>query len=172
MNDLQVFSFNEQPVRTVLVDGEPWWVLADVCKALDIKRTDSAARKLDEDEKGTHQVSTLRGFQQMIVVNESGLYSVILRSDKPEAKVFKRWVTHDVLPTIRKTGAYVAEPEKYIVPLAMQPKMSVEERLRRADLFLRAAEHKPRGSDKEERLVDYAVQDLLACNNLGGRTDA
>ena len=169
MNDLQVFSFNEQPVRTVLVDGEPWWVLADVCKALVLTNPRSVAMRLDKDERRKLDLPRQGGTWS---VNESGLYSVILRSDKPEAKVFKRWVTHEVLPAIRKTGAYMAEPEKYIVQLAMQPKMSVEERLRRADLFLRAAEHKLRGSDEEKRLVDYAVQDLLACNNLGGRTDA
>ena len=118
MNDLKVFSYGEQQVRTVFVDDEPWWVLADVCKVLGLKRADSTARKLDDDEKGTHLVSTLRGKQQVITVNESGLYAVILRSDKPEAKAFKRWVTHEVLPSIRRTGRY--ELDGQTAPMALQ----------------------------------------------------
>lgn len=106
MNELQIFNYGKIPVRTVLVDGEPRWVLADVCRVLSIERTDSAARRLDPDEKGTHQVSTPSGNQNMTIINESGLYKVILRSDKPEAKAFTRWVTHEVLPAIRKTGSY------------------------------------------------------------------
>jgi prophage antirepressor-like protein len=106
MENLQIFNYGEIPVRTVLIDGEPWWVLADVCRVLNIERADSAARRLDPDEKGTHLVSTPGGTQNMTVINESGLYRVILRSDKPEAKAFTRWVTHEVLPAIRKTGAY------------------------------------------------------------------
>lgn len=106
MADLQIFNYGEIPVRTVMIDGEPWWVLADVCRVLDIERADSAARRLDHDEKGTHLVSTPGGNQNMTIINESGLYKVILRSDKPEAKAFTRWVTHEVLPAIRKTGNY------------------------------------------------------------------
>lgn len=106
MNAMQVFNYEGNEVRTVMKDDEPWWVLADVCRVLEIRRTDSTARKLDPDEKGTHLVSTLGGGQKMTIINESGLYKVILRSDKPEAKKFTRWVTHEVLPAIRKTGSY------------------------------------------------------------------
>lgn len=115
MNELQIFNNPEfGETRIVDIEGEPWWVLADVCRVLNIERADSAARRLDSDEKGTHLVSTLGGTQNMTIINESGLYKVLLRSDKPEAKKFTRWVTSEVLPTIRKTGGYVNNDEMFI----------------------------------------------------------
>ena len=107
MNEI-VKLYKEHPVRIVDRDGEPWFVAKDVCGALGIAKVDSAIRSLDEDEKDAHSMSTLGGNQEMTVVSEAGLYSLIMRSRKPEAKTFKRWVTHEVLPSIRKTGAYVA----------------------------------------------------------------
>lgn len=113
MNKLQVFNNPEfGEIRIIDIEGEPWWVLADVCRALNIERTDSAARRLDSDEKGTHLVSTPGGTQNMTIINESGLYKVLLRSDKPEAKKFTRWVTSEVLPSIRKHGGYLAKQEE------------------------------------------------------------
>lgn len=106
MNELQIFNYGEIPVRTVLMGGEPWWVLADVCRVLGIKNSRDVVNRLDPDEKGVGQIDTPGGNQNMTIINESGLYKVILRSDKPEAKAFTRWVTHEVLPAIRKTGAY------------------------------------------------------------------
>lgn len=106
MKDLQLFNFKDQELRLVLVDGTYWWIAADVCKALDIARADSALRSLDDDEKGTHTVSTPGGNQKMLCVNESGIYHLIFTSRKKEAKVFRRWVTNEVLPSIRKTGSY------------------------------------------------------------------
>lgn len=112
-----VFETDEgstRAVRVVMIDGEPWFVAADVASALTIGRTDDAVARLDDDEKGTATVRTPGGEQQMTIINESGLYSLILTSRKPEAKKFKKWVTSEVLPTIRKTGRYVdplAPPE-------------------------------------------------------------
>ena len=106
MNELQIFNYGEIPVRTVLMGGEPWWVLADVCRVLGIKNSRDVVNRLDPDEKGVGQIDTPGGNQNMTIINESGLYKVILRSDKPEAKSFTRWVTHEVLPAIRKTGSY------------------------------------------------------------------
>ena len=106
MENLQIFNYGEIPVRTVFLDGEPWWVLADVCRVLGIKNSRDVVNRLDPDEKGVGQIDTPGGNQNMTIINESGLYKVILRSDKPEAKPFTRWVTHEVLPAIRKTGAY------------------------------------------------------------------
>lgn len=106
MNELQIFNYHDNPIRTIERDGEVWWVLKDVCQVLGIERTDSAARRLDSDEKDTHLVSTPSGTQKMVIINEPGLYNVIIRSDKPDAKDFKRWVTHEVLPAIRRTGRY------------------------------------------------------------------
>ena len=119
MNELQVFEYRQtMDVRMVMQGDEPWWVLADVCRALGLERTDSVARRLDPDEKGTHLVSTPGGPQEMTIINESGLYMVIFRFDKPEAKAFKRWVTHEVLPSIRRTGRY--ELGGQTAPMALQ----------------------------------------------------
>lgn len=108
MNDLKIFS-NEKfgTVRTVIKDNEPWFVAADVCRALEIAEPHRAISRLDEDEKGSHSVTTPGGTQDMSVVNEPGLYSLVLGSRKPEAKEFKRWITHEVIPSIRKTGMYM-----------------------------------------------------------------
>ena len=106
MKDLQIFNYEETPVRVVDRDGSPWWVLADVCRVLRIANSRNVSARLDDDEKGVHQTDTLGGSQHMTIISESGLYKVILRSDKPEAKKFTRWVTHEVLPAIRKTGSY------------------------------------------------------------------
>lgn len=110
------FTFEGVEVRTLVVDRELWWVLADVAKALSIQNSRDIVARLDDDEKGVGQIDTLGGRQTLVTINEAGLYSVILRSDKAEAKRFKRWVTHDVLPTIRQTGAYVLEPAVREIP--------------------------------------------------------
>lgn len=110
---LTEFRYNGKQVRTVEQNGTVWWVLVDVCRILDIRNTTDVARRLDEDERSRFNLGR-QG--ETWIVNESGLYSVLLRSDKPEAKPFKRWVTHEVLPSIRKTGQYIspksAQPEK------------------------------------------------------------
>lgn len=150
MNDLKVFAYGEQKVRTVLVENEPWWVLADVCRVLGLKEPHRVAAKLDGDEKMTRPLVTGHsgkrgGAQSNILVSESGLYFVILRSDKPEAKGFNRWVTHEVLPSIRQTGAYAspAWSPPNVVPVAVPvaPDLPIETALRRAELLIRAAEH-------------------------------
>ena len=112
MNGLQVFSYNSSEVRTVMRDGEPWFCLKDVCAVLGISKYRDVAARLDPDEREPVRVDTLGGTQEMVFINESGLYSVILRSDKPEAKPFRKWVTSDVLPTIRKTGGYGVDGTK------------------------------------------------------------
>ena len=101
-----VFSFNSLDVRVVDRDGEPWFVAADVCAALSVGNPSDVMRRLDEDEKGVVSIDTLGGRQDVSVVNESGLYAVVMTSRKPEAKKFKKWVTSEVLPAIRKTGSY------------------------------------------------------------------
>lgn len=112
MNDLQIFNYNGNKVRTIQKDGEPWWVLKDVCNVLDISQAVRVAERLDEDEVSqTHIADSLGRRQETYIVNESGLYNVILRSDKPEAKPFRKWVTSEVLPSIRKNGGYIANQE-------------------------------------------------------------
>lgn len=111
MNDLHIFNYNGNKVRTIQKDGEPWWVLKDVCEVLGLSSPHKVFDRLDEEEKGRNQIPTHGGEQEMTVVNESGLYNVILRSDKPEAKPFRKWVTSEVLPSIRKNGGYIANQE-------------------------------------------------------------
>lgn len=105
-------EYNNKTIRTVMVLGDPWFVAADVCKILalrDASQTLHGKRGedgLDEDEKDTYNVRTLGGVQKMLCVNESGLYSLIFKSRKPEAKAFRKWVTSEVLPALRKDGFY------------------------------------------------------------------
>jgi hypothetical protein len=107
---LQVFEYEGgHKVRTTEIDGQIWFYAVDVCSILELSNVSKSVSALDEDEKLTITNSEGRagtGAQGFLVINEPGLYSMILRSRKPEAKVFKRWVTHDVLPTIRRTGSY------------------------------------------------------------------
>ena len=104
MSDLIQFDFSAHSVRVILRDGNPWFVAADVCASIGIKTEQT--RRLDDDEKDLHLTQTPSGQQEMTIINESGLYSLILGSRKPEAKKFKKWVTSEVLPAIRKTGSY------------------------------------------------------------------
>ncbi|MGK5509434.1 BRO family protein [Brevibacillus formosus] len=118
MQSLQnVFSFQAKQVRVVMNNGEPWFVARDVCEVLGHSDTSMAIRRLDEDEKLTQTMFVSGQNREVWLVNEAGLYSLILTSRKPEAKVFKRWITHEVIPSIRKTGAYAVEQNK-VVPLS------------------------------------------------------
>lgn len=111
-NQIQVFENTEfGKVRTVVIDNEPWFVAVDVCKALELSNPTVAVSRLDEDEWSKFNLGR-QG--EGTIVNEAGLYSLILGSRKPEAKAFKRWITHDVIPTIRKTGGYVANDDLFI----------------------------------------------------------
>lgn len=93
-------------IRAIEKDATYWFCAKDVCDALDYNDVESALRKLDDDEKGTEILRTPGGPQEMLVINESGLYTLIIRSSKPQARAFRRWVTADVLPTLRRTGRY------------------------------------------------------------------
>lgn len=108
MQENKIFEHPEfGKVRTVMIDGEPWFVAADVCNALDIRNPSQAISRLDEDEKIITLISNegnQRGNPNVAVVNEPGLYTLILGSRKPEAKAFKRWITHEVLPALRKAA--------------------------------------------------------------------
>lgn len=104
-----LFDYEGREVRTVLIEGEPWWVAIDVCAVLEIGNPRQAVSYLDEDEVQRIPVITSDGSGRILdtnIISESGLYSLILRSRKPEARKFKRWITHEVIPAIRKTGRY------------------------------------------------------------------
>lgn len=164
MNELKVFNnpqFGE--IRAVEKDGELWFVAADVCKALDIQNSRDAVARLDEDEKNTVVLTDgNRGNPNVSIVNEPGLYSLVLGSRKPEAKAFKRWITHEVIPSIRKTGGYIVPASKELQAIFM--------------LDNRTVEHEKRISALEDNMVvDYSQQRTLAMqvntvvvNALGG----
>ncbi len=100
------YQFDDTPVRIVIVAGDPWFVANDVAKALGYSLAANMAKMLDDDEKGIHIVNTLGGEQSVIVISESGMYAAVLKSRKEEAKRFRKWVTGEVLPSLRKTGQY------------------------------------------------------------------
>jgi anti-repressor protein len=111
MNKLaKVFQYGEKEVRTVVINNEPWFVAKDVCVVLEISDARKSVNLLDEDERNIIPVTDSLGRNQdTFIINEPGLYSLVMKSRKPEAKQFKRWITHEVLPTIRKHGAYMTD---------------------------------------------------------------
>lgn len=124
MNDLQIFVYSGEQLRTIQRDDGLWWVLRDVCRVLNIGNITDTKKRLDPDEVDlTDLIDSMGRVQATTIINEPGLYAVILRSDKPEAKAFKRWVTHDVLPSIRKTGAYGIPPERLARITALQKQL-------------------------------------------------
>ena len=135
-------------VRTLNIENEPWFVATDVCKALDIINSRDAVARLDDDEKNTVVLTDgIPGNPNKTVVNEPGLYTLVLGSRKPEAKAFKRWITHDVIPSIRKNGGYIAgqetlSPEELMAKALLVAQKTIEEKnalLSRTSVELSAA---------------------------------
>lgn len=114
MNKVTIYRYDEnKPMRTLNLNGEPWFVLRDVCDVLGLSTPARVAERLDSDEVSqAHLIDSMGRSQEMTIISESGLYNVILRSDKPEAKPFRKWVTAVVLPSIRKNGGYIAGQEE------------------------------------------------------------
>ena len=108
MKDVQIFNYKQKEIRTVVIDDELWWYAKDICCVLDLSDTNKALLGLEDDEKCEHEEYSGSG-RKPSLVNEPGLYSLIIKSRKPEAKAFKRWITHEVIPTIRKYGAYMTQ---------------------------------------------------------------
>lgn len=146
MNELKVFNYQSNEVRTVMKSGEPWFVLKDVCGVLGVIDHKSVVRRLDDDEKGVAQILPLSGkggVQETTIINESGLYNVILRSDKPEAKPFRKWVTSEVLPSIRKTGQYSTNAISDSTRQALAEAKLNNSRARVASVWLKIAKDNP-----------------------------
>lgn len=108
MNSSQVvpFYFQSNEIRAIAIEDNPWFVAKDICDVLEFSNPSMATKGLDDDEKGISKVYTPSGEQEMLIISESGLYTLIIRSNKPQAKPFRKWVTKEVLPAIRKTGSY------------------------------------------------------------------
>lgn len=143
---VSVFNFQSNEVRVINRDGEIWFIASDVAAVLKYRDAANMTRILDDDEKGTHIVSTPSGDQTMVVINESGLYHAVLKSRKPEAKPFRKWVTADVLPSIRKTGSYTLprvaiSPEQKAALFAIVSRRAGDSGKLRAQLWSRHNSH-------------------------------
>jgi len=161
MNELVNFDFSGKGVRVVTINGEPWWIARDVCDILDIGNITDTMNRLDSDEKLTSILPMSGQNREVYLINESGLYSLILRSNKPEAKVFRKWVTSVVLPEIRKTGSF----NKQIDPKDITRKdlalmiVQAEEELEKANAIIK--EQQPKVALAEKCLIATNLQSML-----------
>lgn len=108
---VKVFTYNEKPLQVEMIQGQPFFVAKDICDILRLEHAHKATKNLDDDEKLTGKIFRSGQSRNVLMLNESGLYALIMRSNKPEAKKFRKWVTSEVLPAIRKNGHYGASPE-------------------------------------------------------------
>lgn len=169
-NEVQVWNYESSEIRTVQVNGEPWFVLADVCKVLEISNSRNISSRLDPDEKGVTLVDTLGGTQQMTIINESGLYTVILRSDKPQAKPFRKWVTSVVLPSIRKTGSYSVQQPNAFENLSPQLQVLIQMETRQKQIEARQAEQATALAGLEQKLQNTC--EVIALDKTAWRKDS
>ena len=166
MNDILVFHYKSNEVRTVELNGEPWFVLKDVCAVLGISNHKMTAQRLDADEVSLTDITDSMGRQQeTTVINESGLYNVILRSDKPEAKPFRKWVTSEVLPSIRKTGSYTMPK----LSKEMQAIFLLDDRTQKQEARLTALENTMTVDYSQQQTLKKAVGRVVV-EALGGKT--
>lgn len=163
--ELIPFSYGDRPVRVVKIDGEPWFVLSDLCKVLDIGNSRMVTTRLDEGCVSQADVTDALGRDRATtVVNEAGMYEVVIRSDKPEAVAFRRWITSEVLPQIRKTGSYgTPDLAGAIAELDTMQWVGIATKLtQRAELAEKQVEQLTPGASAWEHLAstadDYSVQ--------------
>lgn len=150
MNELQNFNFNNLPVRTVLIENEPWFVAKDVADILEYSDTQAMTRRLDDEDIKSYTDKSSGQGRQIKIINESGLYEAIIGSKKKEVKPFKRWITHEVLPTIRKHGAYMTDSK-------------LEEALLNPDTLINLATQLKQ--EREEKAQLRALNSTLAVEN-------
>ena len=167
-NEIQVWNYESSEIRTVQINGEPWFVLSDVCKVLELSSPHIVAERLDGDEKGRNQIPTLGGVQEMAVVNESGLYTVILRSDKPQEKPFRKWVTSEVLPSIRKHGSYSVQSQ--FADLSPQLQVLIQMETRQKQIEARQAEQATALAGLEQKIQNTC--EVIALDKTAWRKDS
>ncbi|WP_442774281.1 BRO family protein [Lactococcus hircilactis] len=159
MNELQNFNFNSLPVRTVLVDNDPWFVAKDVADILEYSETAQMTRRLDKEDSMSVKLTGMN--MKSTIINESGLYEAIIGSKKKDARQFKRWITHDVLPTIRKHGMYMTEEEASQVRIPTSQRELVQ-------LALSANEETNQRVDEiDDRLTDIEMNKLITTEDKG-----
>lgn len=151
MKELQIFK-NEEfgQVRTLLIDNEPYFIGKDIAEVLGYKNISDALKKhVDEEDKGVAKCDTLGGIQSLTTINESGLYSLILSSKLPQAKKFKRWVTSEVLPQIRKTGGYIPiDEEESDQDILAKALLIAQNTLKKKDELIKAKDKELEGKNK------------------------
>ncbi len=168
------FRYRDALVRVVTIDDEPWFVLADLCAVLQLAAVGRVASRLDEGVRQTHTLQTAGGTQRMTVVNESGMYEVVIRSDKPEAVEFRRWITGEVLPAIRRTGSYGAPvvplrgPELVAAALVEATQMLEQRESRIQQLELERAADAPKVTYVDTYVAD---SDLLSFSTVASSND-
>lgn len=142
-------------IRTIVINGDPWFIFADICKVFEISNSRMVAGRLDEDELMSVRLTSGGQRREMTSVSESGLYDVILRSDKPQAKPFRKWVTTEILPTIRRTGGYVGNEDMFVERYLPFADDAVKNLFRLNLMTIRQLNEKIR---KDESLVQFANQ--------------
>ena len=162
MSTLQLFNYEHHEVRTITVDGEPWFVLNDLCKVLDVGNPSMVAERIDPLTLSKTEVQNSRGqMRETSIVNESGMYEVVIRANGELARTFRRWITSEVLPTIRKTGSFVAKPktlEEQALEIMGALQARVADQAKELEIARPLAEHTKqlRGSSGLETIGDVA----------------
>ena len=171
MNEITSWNYEGAEVRTVQIDGEPWFVLADICRELEISHVKDTATRIDEDDLGQTEVIDRMGRSQKVwIINESGLYTVILRSDKPQAKPFRKWVTSVVLPSIRKTGSYSVQQPNAFENLSPQLQVLIQMETRQKQIEARQAEQATALAGLEQKLQNTC--EVIALDKTAWRKDS
>lgn len=165
-NEIQVWNYESSEIRTVQVNGEPWFVLADVCKVLELSNPSKVADRLELDEKANFELGLRGGATNCI--NESGLYAVVLRSDKPQAKPFRKWVTSEVLPSIRKHGSYSVQSQ--FADLSPQLQVLIQMETRQKQIEARQVEQATALAGLEQKLQNTC--EVIALDKTAWRKDS
>jgi prophage antirepressor-like protein len=168
MSALEVFQYTDRQVRTVAVDGEVWFVLADICGVLGIANAGNVAARLDEADIRQTDIRSGGQNRSVTIVSESGMYEVVIRSDKPEARQFRLWVTHEVVPSIRRTGAYAVETPEQLMARAV---VQAQEIIARKDEQIAVLAPRAEAWDEiADAGTDYAVRDVAPMLSRAGIT--
>ena len=168
-NEIRVWNYESSEVRTVQVNGEPWFVLSDVCKVLELSTPARVAERLEKDEVSqTHTIDRMGREQKTTIINESGLYTVILRSDKPQAKPFRKWVTSEVLPSIRKHGSYSVQSQ--FADLSPQLQVLIQMETRQKQIEARQAEQATALAGLEQKIQNTC--EVIALDKTAWRKDS